>query len=184
MVTQAIDYFEENGTVYLVTKYVGVSLRTYLEQRKQLTNAVALKFLQQIAVGLQKLHERGIVHGGLTLDAIKVRQKSNGMIALYFGQFDLAKIVRHTATTSPNKTADSTTRQQNNDRAANSNATQQPPMQLNLRRVPLAPELVVSADDSSDQASLLADGKLADVWQFGQLAYQFLCCSAEKSSSS
>ena len=46
MVTQAIDYFEENGTVYLVTKYVGVSLRTYLEQRKQLTNAVALKFLQ------------------------------------------------------------------------------------------------------------------------------------------
>ena len=105
------------------------------------------------------------------------------MIALYFGQFDLSKIVRHTATTSPNKTADSTTRQQNNERAANSNATQQPAI-LNLRRVPLAPELVASPDDSSDQASLLADGKLADVWQFGQLAYQFLCCSAEKSSSS
>ena len=36
MVTQAIDYFEEDGSVYLVTKYVGVSLKTYLEERKEL----------------------------------------------------------------------------------------------------------------------------------------------------
>ena len=105
------------------------------------------------------------------------------MIALYFGQLDLAKIVmRHTATTNTNKTADPTSRQ-NNERAAN--ATPQQPM-LNLRRVPLAPELVTAPpddddDDGSDQASVV-DCKLADVWQFGQLAYQFLCCSAEKSS--
>ena len=54
----AVDYFEEeNGYAYLVCKYMGISLREYLITREPINTSIAIKFIKQISIGMQKLHE-------------------------------------------------------------------------------------------------------------------------------
>ena len=104
---------------------------------------VALKLLQQIALGLYELHRRGIVLGQLSLDSIKVRPKNDGMLSLYFSGFEKAYLI------------DKKSAKQVGDSMSS------------------------AAEGSALQAN---EGKASDVYAFGQLAYQLMCCHNEKNA--
>ena len=91
MCLDAVDYFEEAGHAYLVTKHAGNSLRTYFSRKdKEIPMTVAMKLLQSIALGLYELHNVGIVLGRLSLDSIKVSPKNDSTLSLYFSGFERA----------------------------------------------------------------------------------------------
>ena len=63
-IVRVIDFFEENGTAYLVMDYCqGVNLAEYMEQQGGLLSEQAvLSFIMPILEGLQELHNRGVLH--------------------------------------------------------------------------------------------------------------------------
>jgi serine/threonine protein kinase len=70
-VVQAIDFGRCAGTPYLVMEYVdGESLGQRLEQRGRLTEAEALHIAGQVAQGLGRAHELGLVHRDVKPDNI------------------------------------------------------------------------------------------------------------------
>ena len=68
-----IEEFAEGGTNYIVTKYVpgvppGVNLLTYIQnkaKRSRQSEENARHLFTQMALGVQDMHRRGIVHGDL-----------------------------------------------------------------------------------------------------------------------
>jgi len=63
-IVRASDYFEENGTAYLVMDYVdGVSLQKYLEQHgNRISETKALQLMQPVMDGLRAVHKAGFLH--------------------------------------------------------------------------------------------------------------------------
>lgn len=63
-IVRVIDFFEENGTAYLVMDYCqGVNLAEYMEQQGGiLSEQAAMNFIMPILEGLQELHNRGVLH--------------------------------------------------------------------------------------------------------------------------
>jgi serine/threonine protein kinase len=60
---EAHDAGEQDGVVYLVLKLIeGIDLRRLVEERGPLPVAEACELVRQAALGLQYLHERGLVH--------------------------------------------------------------------------------------------------------------------------
>ncbi|HYT88664.1 MAG TPA: serine/threonine-protein kinase [Gemmataceae bacterium] len=65
-VVQAFQASEENGVLYLVMEYVeGADLAQVLKQRGSLSIADACEVARQAALGLQHVHEHGLVHRDL-----------------------------------------------------------------------------------------------------------------------
>ena len=68
-----IEEFVEGGSNYIVTKYVpgvppGVNLLTYIQnkaKRSRQSEENARNIFTQMALGVQDMHRRGIVHGDL-----------------------------------------------------------------------------------------------------------------------
>jgi len=63
-IVRVIDFFEENGTAYLVMDYChGVNLAEYMEQQGGvLPEQVVMNFIMPILEGLQELHNKGVLH--------------------------------------------------------------------------------------------------------------------------
>ena len=63
-IVRVIDFFEENGTAYLVMDYCqGVNLAEYMEQQGGiLSEQAVMNFIMPILEGLQELHNRGVLH--------------------------------------------------------------------------------------------------------------------------
>jgi len=63
-IVRVIDFFEENGTAYLVMDYChGVNLAEYMEkQGRNLSEQAAMNVMMPILEGLQQLHNRGVLH--------------------------------------------------------------------------------------------------------------------------
>jgi len=63
-IARVIDFFEENGTAYLVMDYCqGLNLAEYMEQQGGILSEQAVKNLMMpILEGLQELHNRGVLH--------------------------------------------------------------------------------------------------------------------------
>lgn len=62
-IVRVVDFFEENGTAYLVMDYYsGVNLVEYLEQKGALSEQNALCIILPIMDGLQEVHALGILH--------------------------------------------------------------------------------------------------------------------------
>ncbi len=62
-VVHAFQASEEKGTLFLVMEYVeGINLSRLLEQQKRLAVAHACEVVRQSALGLQYIHEHGLVH--------------------------------------------------------------------------------------------------------------------------
>src|SRR4051794_25800472 len=65
-VVEASDAGESNGTLYLAMKLIeGQDLAKYVRQRGPLPIAEACELARQVTVGLEYLHERGLVHRDL-----------------------------------------------------------------------------------------------------------------------
>ena len=63
-IVRVIDFFEENGTAYLVMDYCqGVNLAEYMEQQGGiLSEQAVINLIMPILEGLQELHKRGVLH--------------------------------------------------------------------------------------------------------------------------
>lgn len=90
----------EEGVFYLVMEYVeGETLHRLLRREGTLPVKRAVKFLRQIADGIEAAHEVGILHRDLKPANIFIMQKgkSSGDGFIKVGDFGLAKIVNQTA---------------------------------------------------------------------------------------
>ena len=69
-VVKVTDCFEENGTAYMVMKYIaGKSLREYLvDSGRPMPEKEVLGLLKPVILSLQKLHDKGIIHRDISPD--------------------------------------------------------------------------------------------------------------------
>ncbi len=79
------DFFEENGTAYIVMEYVsGVTLREYEKKKGKVGEAESYKLLQPIVKALSYLHSIGVVHCDISPDNL-IFDKENNLKLIDFG---------------------------------------------------------------------------------------------------
>jgi serine/threonine protein kinase len=73
-ITQVRDYFEENGSVFMVMEYVdGVTLHEYVKKQKgRMSWEEAEKIFRQVISALKKVHETGIIHRDVSPENIMI----------------------------------------------------------------------------------------------------------------
>lgn len=74
-IVRVLNYFRENGTVYIVMEYVkGISLRMYMERLDELPDFTACKtLLFPVIKALEAVHEKGLIHRDITPDNLLIR---------------------------------------------------------------------------------------------------------------
>ena len=85
-IIRAIDFFEENGTAYLIMEYSqGVNLAEYMEQQGgTLAEQSVMDFMMPILEGLKELHTRGVLHRDIKPQNIYVTEDGRPIL-LDFG---------------------------------------------------------------------------------------------------
>lgn len=67
------DFCEENGTAYIIMDFLdGVTLKNYLDERKRLAPAEAIRLLMPVMRSLQHVHAGGVIHRDISPDNIMV----------------------------------------------------------------------------------------------------------------
>lgn len=67
------DFFEENGTAYIVMEYLdGESLTDYLRRERRMTFEAALRVITPILKALQDVHKEEIIHRDIAPDNIRI----------------------------------------------------------------------------------------------------------------
>lgn len=67
------DFFEENGTAYIVMEYLdGETLTEYLRRERRMTFDAALRVITPILKALQDVHKEGIIHRDIAPDNIRI----------------------------------------------------------------------------------------------------------------
>ncbi len=65
------DYFEENGTAYIIMEYLdGVTLADYVKQNGTMNATQLFTLMKPVMKSLQKMHDRGIIHRDISPDNI------------------------------------------------------------------------------------------------------------------
>lgn len=79
-------FFQENGTAYIVMKFVdGVTLKHYVQQRGgKLPSAEVLKMMQPLFATLSKVHAAGLLHRDISPDNI-MRKPDGTLVLIDFG---------------------------------------------------------------------------------------------------
>lgn len=98
-IVNVYDYFEENGTAYIIMEYIdGVLLKDYMKQEGKLDVETAVYLITPIIEALKKVHASGIIHRDVSPDNIFIT--SDGAIKLFdFGAAILADEQSETAST-------------------------------------------------------------------------------------
>ena len=72
-IVNVYDYFEENGTAYIVMEYIdGAKLKTYLEQQGPMEPEAAIGTILMIIEAVKKIHSKGIIHCDVSPDNIYI----------------------------------------------------------------------------------------------------------------
>ncbi len=80
-IVKILDYFEENGTAYIVMNYLyGVPLSQYLSQRGTMNWKEMLQKIKPLVVTLERVHNRGVLHRDISANNIMVLE--NGDLCL------------------------------------------------------------------------------------------------------
>ncbi len=70
-IVNAIDYFEENNTAYIIMEYVDAPLlKAKLKEKGRFESAEAVKYILAILDALSKVHYQGIIHKDMSPDNI------------------------------------------------------------------------------------------------------------------
>lgn len=70
-IVNVYDYFEENGTAYIIMEYIdGVLLKDYLDKQGVMEQSVALGTIMPIIEAVKKIHSKGIIHRDISPDNI------------------------------------------------------------------------------------------------------------------
>ena len=75
-VVKVLDYFQENGTAYIVMEYIkGISLRSYLERTsEEISFQKAWDMLLPVMNALEMIHGKGLLHRDLNPDNLMVEE--------------------------------------------------------------------------------------------------------------
>ena len=85
-IVHIFDAFEENDTAYYVMEYIeGESLSSIVKRLGALSEAVAFKYIHQVADALRYIHEQRIMHLDVKPGNIMVRQQDDRNILIDFG---------------------------------------------------------------------------------------------------
>jgi serine/threonine protein kinase len=77
-----LDYGIYQGMPYLVSPYIAMrSLRTRLAKNRTLDVVTVGRYLDQIAATLEYAHQRGVLHGNLSVDCISIRLDGQLVVA-------------------------------------------------------------------------------------------------------
>ncbi len=89
-IVNVYDYFEENGTAYIIMEYIeGILLKEYMEQEGQMDVETALYLIMPIIEALKKIHGSGIIHRDVSPDNIFIT--NDGAIKIFdFGAAQFA----------------------------------------------------------------------------------------------
>ena len=89
-IVNVYDYFEENGTAYIIMEYIdGILLKDYMKQEGKLDADTAVYLITPIIEALKKVHASGIIHRDVSPDNIFIT--SDGAIKVFdFGAAILA----------------------------------------------------------------------------------------------
>ena len=84
-IVRVTDAFEENGTAYYVMDYIdGYSLREVVEKQGTLTECEALHYIRQVALSLQYVHEKKLLHLDIKPANVMIGQ-DNKCVLIDFG---------------------------------------------------------------------------------------------------
>lgn len=72
------DFFEENGTAYIIMEYIdGVLLKDYLERQGAMSPNVAMSVIMPIIEAVKKIHSKGIIHRDISPDNIFITDENS-----------------------------------------------------------------------------------------------------------
>lgn len=72
------DYFEENGTAYIIMEYIdGVLLKDYLDKQGVMDSEAALSVIMPIIEAVKKIHSKGIIHRDVSPDNIYITSEDS-----------------------------------------------------------------------------------------------------------
>lgn len=84
-VVSVTDFFEENGTAYIVMNYLdGITLKKYLQENGMLTPQKTYEMLLPLMKTLENIHKAGIIHRDISVDNIMVLPDGQ-LVLLDFG---------------------------------------------------------------------------------------------------
>lgn len=77
-IVNVYDFFEENGTAYIVMEYVdGVLLKDYLEKQGAMPPEAAMTIISLIIDAVKKIHSKGIIHRDISPDNIFIANEES-----------------------------------------------------------------------------------------------------------
>ena len=77
-IVNVYDYFEENGTAYIIMEYIdGVLLKDYLEKQGPMEPEAALSIIMPIIEAVKKIHSKGIIHRDVSPDNIFIASEDS-----------------------------------------------------------------------------------------------------------
>ena len=77
-IVNVYDFFEENGTAYIVMEYVeGVLLKDYLEKQGAMRPEAAMAVIGLIIEAVKKIHSKGIIHRDISPDNIFIANEKS-----------------------------------------------------------------------------------------------------------
>lgn len=77
-IVNVYDYFEDNGTAYIVMEYLeGMLLKKYLEEVGKVDSASAVRITLSLAGAVKKIHAEGIVHRDISPDNIFISKDAS-----------------------------------------------------------------------------------------------------------
>lgn len=72
-VVSVMDYFEDNGTAYIVMEYLdGITLRKYLEKYGPIPPKTLAEMLDPVLQALHRIHKQGLIHRDISPDNIMI----------------------------------------------------------------------------------------------------------------
>lgn len=77
-IVNVYDFFQENGTAYIVMEYVeGVLLKDYLDKQGAMDPDAAMTIIMLIIEAVKKIHSKGIIHRDISPDNIFIANESS-----------------------------------------------------------------------------------------------------------
>ena len=84
-IVTVLDYFEENGTAYIVMEYIeGETLSNYIRKNGKMDPEQMSAAIRPMLAALEKLHEGGVVHRDISPDNI-MRRANGDLVLIDFG---------------------------------------------------------------------------------------------------
>lgn len=77
-IVNVYDFFEENGTAYIIMEYVeGVLLKDYLNKQGVMPPEAAMSVIMPIIEAVKKIHSKGIIHRDISPDNIFITDENS-----------------------------------------------------------------------------------------------------------